>query len=132
MERGVPTIFAAGELALTEEASGLTPGVVTVAVKRGLLPDGLEHLDAQQYRAAKLGAVHSSPTLTRRLIREGAKRAAEKLKAQRGSFAYPDLKGPYIRKARFRRDGDTGAWEAHDRHETSLTAVIEMEYTPVK
>lgn len=45
MELGVPTIFACGEKALAEEAEKLTPGVVTVVVKRGILPDGLEHLD---------------------------------------------------------------------------------------
>jgi D-amino peptidase len=131
MERGVPTILACGEEALAKEAADLTPGVVTVAVKRGLLPDGLEHLDTDQYRAAKLGAVHLSPTRARQLIRAGAKKALEKLKADPRSFRYPDLKPPYIRKARFRKQGEKPAWESLDRHETSMTAVVEMEYTKV-
>ena len=50
LERNVPTILACGEEALTKEATALTPGVVTVSVKRGLLPDGLDHLDTDQYR----------------------------------------------------------------------------------
>jgi len=132
MERGVRTFFAAGELALTHEAAELTPGVVTVAVKRGLLPDGLDHLDAEQYRAAKLGAVHCAPKQARKLIYEGARKAAQRLKSDPTSFQFPQIKPPYIRTARFRRDGDKPAWQALDRHESSLTEIIQMPYTPVR
>lgn len=41
MEQRIPTIFAVGDKALCREAETLTPGVVTVAGKRGLnLDDG--------------------------------------------------------------------------------------------
>ena len=63
MGLGVPTILAGGEQALCAEAEALTPGVVTVEVKRGLCPDGLDNVSAQVYRHAELGAqhVHSAP-----------------------------------------------------------------------
>lgn len=129
MDRGVKTILACGEQALAEEAKVLTPGVVTVAVKRGLLGDGLEHLDTDQYRQAKLGAVHLSPRRARQLIREGAVAASNRLKEDPSSFGYPDIRPPYIRRARFRRQGEKAPWEALDRHD-SLFELINMPYTP--
>ena len=59
-ELHVPTILACGERALALEAESLTPGVVTVSVKRGLLPDGLDDVDADAYGRAKLSAEHQA------------------------------------------------------------------------
>lgn len=102
MELGVPSIFATGEQALCEEAGALTPGVVTVAVKRGLLKDGLDHLTEQQYRAAKLSAVHLSPAEAQRRIQRGAQAAAEKLARTPAAFRYPNLSAPYVQRTRRR------------------------------
>lgn len=133
MELGVPTIFASGEQALAEEAQALTPGVVTVGVKRGVLDDnGMTHLDSEGYRAAKLGAVHLSPTRARALIRTGARAAIEKLRSQPESFHYPQIKPPYVRVTRFRTRGEKVAYTARDQHPTSLRALMNMPYTPVK
>ena len=132
MELGVPTIFASGEEALAREAEALTPGVVTVAVKRGLLADGLEQLPAAAYIQAKLAAVHVAPKRARKMIREGAKRAAEKLKAEPSSFGYPELSPPYVRTARFRSTESTAPYETRDEHPESIIALMNMPRTKVE
>ena len=104
LELGVPAIFAAGEQALCDEAAALTPGVVTVAVKRGLLKDGLDHLTEKEYRAAKLAAVHFAPAEARQRIRAGAQAAAEKLRRAPASFRHPVVAAPYGLRLR-RRNG---------------------------
>ncbi|MBI3985773.1 MAG: M55 family metallopeptidase [Lentisphaerae bacterium] len=131
MELGLPMILACGEEALAREAAALTPGVVTVPVKRGLLPDGLDHLDTDAYRNAKLSAVHLAPARARRLIAEGAKTAARRLAADSHSFRYPQLSPPYTRTARLRKNGDTPAHTARDTHPGSLIALANMPYTRV-
>ena len=110
MELGVPAIFAAGEQALCDEAAALTPGVVTVAVKRGIL----------KYRAAKLSAVHLSPVVARQRIRAGAQAAAEKLHKSPTAFRYPVLPPPYASRARRRG----GVAEKVAEHPTSLIALF--------
>ncbi|MEI7435214.1 MAG: M55 family metallopeptidase [bacterium] len=126
MELGVPTILACGEAALCAEAEALTPGVVTVNGKRGLLPDDLEHLDAESYRRAKLSAVHKSPAAVRLLIRDGARAAVTKLKRSPGSFLYPQLSKPYTCVCRFRKDGDKPAYEASAEHPGSIIALMNL------
>jgi D-amino peptidase len=126
MELGVPTILACGEEALCREAEALTPGVVTVAGKRGLLPDGLEHVDAEAYRRAKLGAVHKSPAVVRALIRDGARRAVEKLKLHPRSFHYPALAPPYVRTTRFRKNGNIPAYETTEKHAESFIGLMNV------
>jgi D-amino peptidase len=130
MELGVPTILACGEKALAEEAEALTPGVVTVAVKRGLLPDGLDHLDMEAYAKAKLSAVHVSPKRARKMIREGALRATEKLRASPESFTYPEITPPYVRTIRFRKAGDVPAYETRDEHPESIIGLMNMPIRP--
>lgn len=130
MELGVPTIFACGEKALAEEAEALTPGVVTVAVKRGLLPDGLDHLDMEAYAKAKLSAVHVSPKRARKMIRERAARAVEKLRASPESFTYPEITPPYVRAIRFRKTGDIPAYETRDEHPDSIIGLMNMPIRP--
>lgn len=131
MELGVPTILACGENALADEAMELTPGVVTVGVKRGILPDGLDRLDTDAYRRAKLSAIHLAPTRARFLIREGARQAIEKLKDQPASFGYPNLKPPYVRTGRFRKNGATPPWQARDTHSSSIITLMNMPFTKV-
>lgn len=127
-ELGVPTIFAAGEEALTREAEALTPGVVTVAVKRGLLPDGLDHLDTNQYRQAKLAAWHLAPARARDLIRAGARRAARKRQRSRRAFRGPALKPPYVREVRLRANPNirVPAYSRRDEHRDSIIELINI------
>ncbi len=102
-ELGIPAIFAAGEKAFAEEAEALTPGVVTVAVKRGLLPDdGHAYATPEEYSKPKLSAEHLTPAAARKKIRAGAKLAVERLKDNPKQFRHPDLKAPWhiIRRIR--------------------------------
>ncbi len=131
MELGIPTIFAAGELALAAEAEALTPGVVTVVTKRGLHPDGLDDLDGNAYRNAKLGAIHRSPHLVRRLIRDGARQAVETLQRDPSAFGYPAITPPFVRTARFRQYGDTPPYAAYDTHPDSIITLMDLPFTPL-
>ena len=130
MELGVPTILACGEEALTKEAEALTPGVVTVSGKRGLLLDGLDDLDTESYRKAKLSAVHKAPGLVRSLIREGAKAALDKLKQNPGTFSYPPLNPPFTRTIRFRKNGSVAPYETADEHLDSIIALMNLPIAP--
>ena len=132
MEFGVPCILACGEQAFTQEAERLTPGVVTVAVKRGVLPDGLEDLDTEQYRKAKLGAIHFAPKRARAMIRQGAEEAARRLTEDPSRFRYPHLTPPYVRTARFRKSSDSPRWSARDEHPDSIIALMNMPFTKVE
>ena len=109
MELGIPTIFAAGEEALCREAEALTPGVVTVAGKRGLVADNgrCRNMTRQEYEYENLGAEHHHPKLVRQWLEEGAEKAARKLAADPASFHYPELKAPYyvVREYRAGSDG---------------------------
>jgi D-aminopeptidase len=130
MELGVPTILACGEKAFAAEAQALAPGVLTAAVKRGLLPDGLDHLDTDAYKNAKLSAIHLAPKHACALIRKAAIDAAHKLQKDPSSFRYPKMSPPYVRTARFRKFGDRPAWSARDEHPSSITELMDMPFTP--
>lgn len=129
MELGVPTILACGEQAFAEEAAALTPGVVTVAGKQGVLRDGLDNLDSTAYAKAKLTAIHASPGRVRAMIRDGALKAITKLKQDPRAFHYPKLSPPYVRTARFRAHADTPAHSTRDEHPDSIIALMNMPYT---
>ena len=104
MELGIPSIFASGEKALTEEAEALTPGVVTVWGKRGLLPDsGSPNVSDEEYWDAKLSAEHIAPARVRKMLTEGARLAAEKYFSDPSQFRYPDLHAPWEIKRYIRR-----------------------------
>ena len=94
-ELGIPTIFASGEKALCIEAEELAPGIVTAAVKEGLLEDEFDHYDAKSYAAAKLSAMHLSPQKACELIAEKAALAARKLQSEPQSFSYRSISAPY-------------------------------------
>jgi D-aminopeptidase len=126
MELGVPTILACGEQALCDEAEALTPGVVTVPGKRGLLPDGLDDLDGESYGRAKWSAVHKAPKAVRARIREGAAAALRRLKQAPGSFGYSSFAPPFTRKIRFREQGDNPAYETTDQHPDSIIGVMNL------
>jgi D-amino peptidase len=106
-EANIPVIFASGEEAFCREAEALTPGVLTVAVKRGLLDDdGHENCTHEEYAKAKLGAEHLSPIRARKLIHAGAQRAAEQYFADRSVFHGFKLTAPFHIVCRFRASGD--------------------------
>jgi len=90
------------------------------------LADGLDELDTDAYWAAKLGALHKSPTVVRSLTREGAVAALEKLKQAPGSFRYPTLTPPFRATFRFRRNGDTPPYEVTIEHRHSLGALMNL------
>lgn len=94
-ELGVPAIFAAGEEAFAREAADLTPGVVTVAVKRGVLDDTFDDYDAYSYERAKTSAIHLAPARARELLREGAFQAVKKFQTNPASFQYREFTTPY-------------------------------------
>ena len=124
MELGVPTILACGEEALAKEAEALTPGAITAAGKRGLFTDGLEDLTAEQYRSAKLSAIHLSPARARAQIRQAALQAARKLQAEPSSFSYPNLQPPYTMLTRIRRTEDQPAREEGKEHPASIIELL--------
>ena len=126
MELEVPTILACGEQAFADEAEALTPGVVAVAVKRGLLPDGLDHLDAESYERAKLSAIHSAPKRARAMIREGARKAIGVSKDQPSTFGYPEMAPPYVMTTSFRKSGDNPAHEKRAEHPDSIIALMNL------
>lgn len=130
MELGVPTILACGEQALCDEAEALTPGVVTVSGKRGLLPDGLSALDYEAYRRAKLSAIHKSPVLVRSLICAAAEDALRRLARNPHSFRYPALKPPFTRRIQFRRDGKAAPYVTVDEHPNSFIAMMNLPIQP--
>ena len=126
MELGVPTILACGEEALAREAEALTPGVVTVAIKRGLLPDGLDRLGGDSYSKAKLSAIHRTPGQARKLIREGAEKAVRLLAKNPSTFHYPALNPPFSCVCRYRPKGDKPAYESVATHHGSIIALMNM------
>jgi len=126
MELGVPTVLACGEKALAEEASALTPGVVTVSVKHGLLPDGLGDVDAQTYGRSKLSAVHISPRRARGMIRAGAVEAMRRLREDPSAFRYPDIRPPYVLQGVLRPSGSNPKRKFRNEHPTSVIAVMNM------
>ncbi len=126
MELGIPTILACGEEALCREAETLTPGVITVSGKRGLLPDGLDDLDTESYRKAKLSAIHKPPKSVRALIRDGAAAALQKLKRNPSAFRYQSLTTPFTRTIRFRQNGDIAPYETTDEHADSIIGLMNL------
>ena len=109
---------------LRREAEELTPGVVTVSVKEGLRPDGLDHLSAEEYGKSKLGAIHLSPKRARKLITDGAREAIQKLKADPSSFGYPEMSPPYVRVVRYRDSADGPGFTTRSEHPDSITGMM--------
>lgn len=101
-ELGVRAIFGSGDEAFTREAQALVPGIETVAVKRGLKAGRTDHLDVEQYARATTSAVHLHPVRARELIREGARRAVERARADERYGVVPGLKPPYRRVIKLR------------------------------
>lgn len=125
-ELGVPCIFAGGEEALTKEALALTPAVMTVAVKQGVIKDGLDHLSEEDYRKAKLGAIHLSHAEACRRLKAGARQAASRLKADPKQFQLPLLKPPYVRVMRYRASKGNPPQTLRSAHPNSIIALMNL------
>jgi D-aminopeptidase len=129
MEVGVPVILACGELALAREAEALTPGIITVSVKEGLMPDdGFRNASMEEYRAAKLSAVHLSPKKACKLIQAAALQSIEKLKTAPESFHYPELHPPYRRIVEYRSSEklNESAFISVTSHPSSISALLNL------
>lgn len=131
MELGVPCIFGTGEAAFCQEAEALTPGIVTVPVKWGLKRDCYDHLTCDEYRRAKLSALHLSPTVARERIRMGAVEAMQKLREQPDTFIFPPLQPPYVREITYRRDGDHPVRVEQSEHPSSIIDLMNLPYLEV-
>jgi len=128
-ELGVPAIFASGDLALTCEAEALVPGIVTCAVKRGLMPGTGEECTAEEYRRRNQAAVHVPPARARVLIREAAEAAVRR--AASSPPPLPLLAPPFERVARFRPE-EKGQPQTISResHPTSVIELMRLPFNP--
>jgi len=127
-ELGVPAFFGSGDLAFTKEAETLAPGIVTCAVKRGVMAGTGEECLMEEYRQRNAGAVHAPPARARAMIRQAAEAALWKLKKNPPPLIA--FKPPFERVAVLRPE-NTGepkrrAREVHD------TSVIDLMAMPMK
>lgn len=76
---GKPTIFVSGDQAVCDEARALVPEVETVAVKRGIRNGPATGLTGDENRLHNAAAIHRPPERARELIRNGARRAMERI-----------------------------------------------------
>jgi D-amino peptidase len=129
-ELGIRTVFGSGDQAFTVEAQGLTPGIETVAVKRGLNAGRGDELTSDAYGRRNTAAVHLQPQRARELIRAGAERALRRMETE--DFGIIALQPPYHRVARFRpeRSGDP-VRVSRESHPTSVIAMMNLPFAPV-
>jgi D-aminopeptidase len=130
-ELGVPAFFATGDEAFCREAAALVPGITTVAVKRGLTPDDGHDLDTKAYMRHNLGAIHCQPRAARRLVREGALAAMQRLREAPPGYGLVSLQPPYERITIFRHD-EPGQPRTIDHaiHPSSVIGVLAMPFKP--
>lgn len=100
-ELGVRSIFGSGDHAFTQEAQALVPGIETVAVMWGLRPGTGDDLTAEEYGRYTFPARHLHPVRSRRLVREGALRAARRARKDDG-FGIIPLEAPFEKVIRKR------------------------------
>lgn len=92
-ELNIPTIFAAGDLALTCEAKALVPGIFTTAVKEGFNAPQDATRSADELFAYESAALHYPRGLVLENIRKQSMLAAEKFQQSPESFAITPLPG---------------------------------------
>jgi len=130
-ELGVPVVFGSGDEAFCREAEALAPGMVTVSVKQGLAPSTGDDLDLQAYAHKNTAAIHLHPAAARRAIREGAKRALERLRAEGSEGRIVRLEPPYERVTVLCPE-EPGQPKQRDRavHACSVIAVLNAPFCP--
>ncbi|MBP6965118.1 MAG: M55 family metallopeptidase [Armatimonadetes bacterium] len=122
IELGVKPIFGSGDMAFTEEAEALFPGIETVAVKYGTTPGKGEECTAEEYRLRNKAAVHFSPDKARRMIYEGALRAV----TGKREIGLPKLQPPYVVEAKWRPSADKPARELTVEHPSSIAQAVNL------
>jgi len=127
-ELGVRSIFGSGDQAFAEEARSLVPGIETVAVKRGLRSSPGDDLSREEYAKWNTSAVHLSPSKARKLIVNGAKRAAERWEKE--DFGLIPMKPPFNRVTTFRPHGDQPKMIARESHASSFISLMNTPYEP--
>lgn len=123
---GVPVVLVCGDVAAEEEAKALVPNIETVAVKEGLKRGRACGLTGEENGRFNGAAIHIHPTKARELIREGARRAIERV----GEIERFWLEPPYQRVLTMRKTDEapqkTGKASADDILEL-LTKGMEWE-----
>lgn len=123
LELGVKPIFGSGDQAFVEEAEALFPGIETVAVKYGTTPGRGEECSAEEYGKRNAAAVHFSPERARKMIYEGALRAAGRFRHGM-DIGLPDLRPPYEARVARRPSADRPASSGVFSHPSSISALI--------
>jgi D-amino peptidase len=127
-ELGIPAIFASGDEALAREAQDLVPGIMTVAVKRGVQPDSGDDLHTEAYMRHNLAAVHLHPTVARAAIRDAAQAALRRLQREGPDGKTVRLAPPYDRVTVYRPQEPEGQRTMRKvRHPSSVIEVLNME-----
>jgi D-aminopeptidase len=101
-ERGIPVIFASGDLALTFEARELIPGIFTSAVKEGYNTALDSTCPASEVFSRESTAVHYPRAGVLKNIRQQSALAMQKFLTDPGAFAIKPLAGPYRAEAEYR------------------------------
>lgn len=126
-EIGVPAFFACGDEAFAQEAEELVPGIVTCAVKRGVVPGTGQECTVEEYRRRNTGAVHIAPPRARAMIRQASEAAMRLLK--KTPPPSPTLDAPLERVA-IMRPNEYGAPRTI-AHETHAASFIELMRLPM-
>jgi len=121
-ELGIPVIFGSGDEAFIKEAKALAPWIETVSVKRGVTPGRGEELNPESYRRRNTGAVHLTPTRSRELIYDGAKRAMARFDEMKQGIVR--LEPPYEAITVLRPDGDQPRRTLKKTHPSSFIALM--------
>lgn len=131
-ELGIPTIFGSGDLAFTQEAAALVPGIETVAIKRGTRPGRGDELAAAAYGKKNLGAVHKQPRKVRDMIQAGATRALDRAEAK--DFGLVPVQGPLRSVTILRQTEDTPRRCCVREHRGTVAELMNMpaEYQPIE
>lgn len=123
-ELNVPVIFASGEKAFCEEASALTPWVITAEVLQGTCAGSGDELTGEEYENFHVGAIHLHPKRACELIQRLASSAADRFGQDKASFKPLKLQPPYQlmrhRRAYRGREAHTLVYE----HATSVIALF--------
>ena len=101
-ERGIPVIFASGDLALTHEATGLIAGIFTVPVKEGFNPALDASCPAGEIMARQSAALHYPRSKVLSEIRRQSYCALQKYHQDKTAFAIKPLSAPYQIEAEYR------------------------------
>jgi len=101
-DQQIPTIFAAGDLALTKEARDLVLGIFTTAVKEGFNPPLDSTCPAGEVMPRQSAALHYPRQQVLAGIRRQSELAVQKFLSDPGSFAMKPLAGPYQAEGEYR------------------------------